>query len=421
MLSIHPFPKTLVCFSGIRWNTLHRRPQHLLRRFATAGMQVVYVESPVANGVAGASFEKEWMEGVQVIRPSLPEGLSDRETSERMRVLLEGIPEIHDEQKAIFWYYDPAAIRYTDSLHPALVVYDCMDEPEALPNAHKDIKWLEQQLLDSADVVFTSGPGLMKSRKKDNANIHVFPSAVDREHFAYTRQEAHHVPADQARVSAPRLGFYGLLNEHLDTRLIQQMAALRTNWNFVFIGPMVNITEADLPQAANIHYLGPKNYEELPAYLRGWDLALVPLKVEPGTATILPAKVPEYLAAGVRVLSTPLEDLVATYSRKGLVHVASGPEVFINVAQSLLDDTEAEKASWRRQVDAELAKTSWDKTYEQIEAQLRMSFKQKRPARKVLHNVSTALGQLLKGTTSLLRLPSRNTDSGSATIVASEV
>ena len=398
-------PRLLVCFSSIRWNFLYQRPQHLLTRFAVEGLTVIYIETKMPVEADGLSFEKETIQGVQIIRPLMPRGLTDEEYMARMRTLMDELLGPDGAQDALFWYYNPAAIRYTDHLSPALTVYDCIGDPEALPGAHEDIQKLERQLMDRADVVFTTSNALQKSRRKYNINIHVFPNAVDHAHFARARALKEAEPEDQQAIPHPRLGFYGMINENIDTRLLKQVAVLRPDWHFVFIGPVMKNCEEVLPKCDNIHYLGTRSYADLPAYLSGWDLALVPLKEDPQTRRILPAKVPEYLAAGVRVIAAPLEEIVTTYGRKGLVQVVSGAEVFVNVAQSLLEDSGKEKASWLRQVDAELAGNSWDKIYEQMQGQLQQALQQKRPARRGLRSVGTALVHLLREKTALMKLP----------------
>lgn len=399
-------PHVLVCFSSIRWNFLYQRPQHLLTRFAAEGVQVIYIESKVPVEATNASFEKEVFQNVQVIRPLMPRDLTDAEYIARMQALLEELLGPGKGEDAIFWYYNPAAIRYTNHLSPALTVYDCIGDPEALPNAHEDISRLERQLMDRADVVFTPSNTVQKSRRKYNMNIHVLPSAVDREHFAQARCTEENGPEDQRTIPHPRLGFYGMINENIDTKLLKQVATLRPDWHFVFIGPVMEGCEAALPEGDNIHYLGAKSYEDLPHYLCGWDLALVPLKEDSQTRRILPAKVPEYLAAGVRVIASPLEEIVNNYGRKGLVQVVSGAEVFVAVAQSLLEDSGKEKASWLRQVDAELSGNSWDKVFQQMQEQLLLALQQKRPARKKsLRTVGTALVHIFRETTALMKLP----------------
>src|SRR5207253_1746879 len=153
------------------------------------------------------------------------------------------------------------------------------------------------------------GSSLYEAKKDRHENVHCFPSSVDRAHFLRARAPQIE-PGDQADIPRPRLGFYGVLDERFDTDLLAKIAEMRANWSFVMVGPMVKISEDDLPHRQNIHYLGAKTYAELPAYLSGWDVALMPFAMNESTELISPTKTPEYLAGGKPVVSTPIKDVV---------------------------------------------------------------------------------------------------------------
>jgi UDP-galactopyranose mutase len=217
----------------------------------------------------------------------------------------------------------------------------------------------EHALLERADVVFTGGQTLYESKRDSHPNVHLFPSSVDVEHFARAR-EPQTDPIDQASIPSPRLGFFGVLDERLDVDLIAHVAALRRDWQVVLIGPVAKIDPALLPKAANIHYLGPKSYEQLPAYIAGWDVALLPFARNEATRFISPTKTPEYLAAGKPVVSTSIRDVVRPYGTSGLAHIADTPEAFVAAIESALVESGAER---QREADAFLARTSWDGTW----------------------------------------------------------
>src|SRR5207253_5903606 len=127
--------------------------------------------------------------------------------------------------------------------------------------------------------------------------------------------------------------------ERMDIELLDRVAALRPDWQFVMIGPVVKLDPADLPRRPNLHYLGSKEYNELPAYIAGWDVALMPFAMNESTRFISPTKTPEYLAAGRPVVSTSVRDVVRTYGEPGYVRIADDPAGFIRaVEDSLLDD-----------------------------------------------------------------------------------
>jgi UDP-galactopyranose mutase len=147
----------------------------------------------------------------------------------------------------------------------------------------------------------------------------------------------------------------------MDITLLGEIADLKPEWSFIMIGPVVKIDEADLPRAENIYYLGGKSYEELPGYIAGWDVAMMPFAMNESTRFISPTKTPEYLAAGRPVVSTPIRDVVRPYGNEGLVHIAESPEEFVAAIQSALDEDADDR---RRRVDEFLKNMSWDGTFD---------------------------------------------------------
>jgi UDP-galactopyranose mutase len=127
------------------------------------------------------------------------------------------------------------------------------------------------------------------------------------------------------------------------------------------LGPVVKIDPASLPHAPNIHYLGMKAYADLPAYLAGWDVGMLPFALNESTRFISPTKTPEYLAAGLRVISSPIRDVVTPYGDLGLVEIVKDAGEFIRVADSLLASPQSKES--RAAADRFLAQSSWDKTW----------------------------------------------------------
>jgi UDP-galactopyranose mutase len=131
----------------------------------------------------------------------------------------------------------------------------------------------------------------------------------------------------------------------------------------VILGPCVKIDPATLPRRPNIHYLGMKKYEELPAYLSGWDVALLPFARNDSTRFISPTKTPEYLAAGRPVVSTSVRDVVRPYGEQKLVRIADTPDDFIAAIEEALGEPPED---WRERVDLLLSKMSWDRTWSEM-------------------------------------------------------
>jgi UDP-galactopyranose mutase len=240
-------------------------------------------------------------------------------------------------------------------------VFDAMDELSKFKFAPAHLLDLEQELIDKADIVFTGGSSLYEAKKDRHPNVHCFPSSVDRAHFAKARARQFD-PADQEDLPRPRLGFYGVLDERFDTELLDKVAAMRPNWSFVMVGPVVKISPEDLPKRPNIHYLGGKTYAELPAYLSGWDVALMPFAMNESTQFISPTKTPEYLAGGKPVVSTPVKDVVRHYGHLQGVEIAGTAEEFVAACEKALELSRTVESGWLAEADLMLSATSWDTT-----------------------------------------------------------
>ena len=284
-----PKKPDLVCLSHLRWDFVYQRPHHLMSRFARQ-QRVYFVEEPVLEpGVAAHLTLSITAEGVFVAVPHLPEGISDdgrRAALEKLLGLL-----LHDSSAYVLWYYTPMALEFTRHLAPVSVVYDCMDELSAFRGAPKDIVEREAELLRVADVVFTGGHSLHEAKRQHHPNIHPFPSSVDVGHFRAARRLLGE-PADQAAIGRPRIGFIGVIDERMDTALLDGVAAARPDWHLVILGPVVKIDPRELPRRPNIHYLGPKAYRELPRYLAGWDAAILPFAATSRRASSRPRRRP---------------------------------------------------------------------------------------------------------------------------------
>lgn len=278
------------------------------------------------------------------------------------RQLLDGYLAELGVRDLVLWYYTPMSLRFSDHLQARTVVYDCMDELSAFRGAPPELVQRERELLQRADVVFTGGYSIWEAKRALHANAHPFPSSVDVAHFAAART-AQDDPPDQADIPHPRLGFYGVIDERFDVALLGEIAAQRPQWQFVMIGPVVKIDPAELPRASNIHYLGGKTYDELPGYLSGWDVALMPFALNASTRYISPTKTPEYLAGGCPVVSTPIHDVVRTYGDTDVVHIAETPAAFIAACEAALQDS-ANRDQLLERADAVLGDMSWDHTYD---------------------------------------------------------
>jgi UDP-galactopyranose mutase len=312
----------IVCVSHLRWDFVFQRPQHLLSRAAKDGL-VLYVEEPIyADGEARIEVTAH-SSGVMVAVPRLPHGLSGPKHDIVQARLLRGAIDTHVGPDYVLWYYTPMALPATTGLTAAAVVYDCMDELSAFAGAPRDLRAFEDELFRTADVVFTGGQSLYEAKRSRHANIHAFASSVDVAHFARARTWSGE-PDDQASLPRPRLGFFGVIDERMDYPLLSG------------VGPTAKVDLASLPRPANIHYLGPKSYADLPAYIAGWDVAILPFARNDATRFISPTKTPEYLAAGKPVVSTSIRDVVRPYGQQGLARIADTVDEFVAAVEAAL-------------------------------------------------------------------------------------
>ena len=357
-----PARSTLICFSHLRWDFVFQRPQHLMTRFARE-MTVVFWEEPFEIEKRETAYlqvrQAENFPNVRVVTPHLPAGLSDERREDTLKRLLDA----HVASCAhpiVAWYYTPMMLPFSRHLNTSAVVYDCMDELSKFRFAPECLLDLEQELIERADLVFTGGASLFEAKKDRHSNVHCFPSSVDLKHFAKARRELEQ-PADQAELKHPRLGFYGVIDERFDIDLLREIADMRPEWSFVMVGPVVKIGEDELPRAANIHYVGGKTYDQLPTYLSGWDVALMPFAMNESTQFISPTKTPEYLAGGKPVVSTPVRDVVRSYGHLEGVHIAHDAEGFVRCCDKALQQSR-EGGDWLAEADLVLSATSWETT-----------------------------------------------------------
>jgi glycosyltransferase involved in cell wall biosynthesis len=353
----------LVCLSHLRWDFVYQRPQHLMTRFAR-DRRVFFVEEPLPGEGPPRLDVGERLGGVQVAVPRLPAGLSPEAAEAAQAELLQGLLAAQGVTEYVLWLYTPMALGFAGGLRPAAVVYDCMDELSLFRGAPRELVERERDLLARADLVFTGGQSLYEAKRERHPSVHAFPSSIDAEHFGRARGPLPE-PEDQAGIPRPRLGYFGVIDERIDLDLLAAVAEARPDWHLVMIGPVVKIDPATLPRRPNLHYLGMKGYGDLPAYLAGWDAALMPFAANESTRFISPTKTPEYLAGGRPVISTPIRDVVRPYGELGLVEIADDPDSWIAAAERAMACCGAGgsgREEWLRRVDALLAGGSWSRT-----------------------------------------------------------
>ncbi|MFB2836392.1 glycosyltransferase family 1 protein [Floridanema evergladense] len=356
---------TLICLSHLRWNFVYQRPQHLLSRCARE-RTVFFIEEPIFSADTSPWLDLSTSDcGVVVVVPHLKEGMSETEITITLAKMLDDLFTEKQIEDYILWYYTPMALSFTRHLKPLLVVYDCMDELSAFKGASPTLKSLEIELFSRADLVFTGGQSLYEAKRDRHPHIYAFPSSIDKVHFGKARNLTTE-PADQINIVHPRLGFFGVIDERMDIELLGEIAQAKPDWHFIMIGPVVKIEPATLPSYENIHYLGGKSYQELPKYIAGWDIAMLPFARNESTRFISPTKTPEYLAAGKPVISTSIRDVVRPYGENDLVKIADNATDFVAAAEALMNQNFHFLSAWLERVDTFLANNSWDNTWQRM-------------------------------------------------------
>ncbi|MBZ0290394.1 MAG: glycosyltransferase family 1 protein, partial [Anaerolineae bacterium] len=359
--------RDLICISHLRWDFVWQRPQHVLSRLARQ-YRMFFVEEPICSTEETAprldsyvwkGSKGERVNVVRLIQPVSQErwiGHGDALTTNAYIRLLNRYLKSENVLNPVVWLYTPMASDFVKPLNPCVLVYDVMDQLSAFKGAPAELRDREEAMLRQADVVFTGGVSLYRSKEDYNANTHLLPSGVEIEHFAQAADRtAYECPAELADLSRPILGYFGVIDERSDLPLIAHLAQAHPEWSIVMIGPVVKIDPADLPQAPNIHYLGKRTYEQLPAYLAHFDVALIPFAMNEATRYLSPTKTLEYMAAHKPVVSTPIPDVIELYGE--VVRIGRTPEEFTkHVETALVDHSEARRA----RAEALLNQHTWD-------------------------------------------------------------
>ncbi|TFZ06374.1 glycosyltransferase family 1 protein [Ramlibacter henchirensis] len=353
--------QTLIVFCHLRWNFVYQRPQHLLSRLGSR-WRVVLIEEPV-TGQAEQRLERfSPAPGVEVWRPHV-HGTAPGFHDDHISVLQKFVNEAIAQQKITdywVWFYTPMAVPLAAELQPRGIVYDCMDELTLFKNAPRQLVQRENVLFKEADLVFTGGPSLYRSKKDRHPSVHCFPSSVDAAHFAQVERD-HPL---QAELPRPRLGYCGVIDERINMQLIEAMATAHPEWQLIMVGPVVKIDPMGLPRHANIHWLGQQGYQDLPSFICGWDVCLMPFALNEATRFISPTKMLEYMACGRPSVSTPIRDVVEPYGH--VVSIAETPQEYIQACERILARSIDEQRAHAAELAQAIAKTSWDKTAQQM-------------------------------------------------------
>lgn len=325
----------IVLLSTADWsNPFWTNKQHVAVELARRGHRVLYVDSLGLRRPSASShdLQRVWARLRRGLRPPLPvrerlwvwsplviplqryaavRRLNAMLLALGLRLWTRWLGLEHD----LLWTYNPMTMRLFPTASFATVVYHCVDEIGAQRGMPTDeIEAAEGELLARADHCFVTAPHLLERRRGRCRSIRYFPNVADFEHFATALAPSTRVPDDLARIPGPRIGFVGAITDHkLDLALLRALATAHPECSIVLLG---KVGEGDpwadvesLRECANVHFLGPRPYESLPAYLKGFDVALLPSVINGYTLGMFPMKFFEYLGAGCPVVATALPSL----------------------------------------------------------------------------------------------------------------
>jgi UDP-galactopyranose mutase len=340
----------LVVHSHLRWDGVFQRPHHVISRLARRH-RVAFIEEPIfpEPGTDRSEVRLETREeppNITVVQPFLPPQKEflpavSLENQRLNRELVEEFLARAGFQDVVRWHYAPMAIYLGKACSERVVVYDCMDELSAFKGAPPELVDREWELMGQADVVFTGGRSMHENKRASHDNIYRFDSGVDVAHFQKATFPETVVPDDAEELPHPIIGYYGVIDERVDLEAVRMMAAREPSWQLLMIGPVTKIDRSVLPQASNIYYTGQRAYEDLPGYLKAFDVCLIPFADNEATRYLSPTKTLEYFAGTRPVVSAPLADVVERYG--DIVRIARSPEEWVVQVRAALTTDNRER------------------------------------------------------------------------------
>ncbi len=362
---------SFIVHSHLRWDFVWQRPQQLLSRIATRA-HVLFVEEPVyLDDIPAARLDVTLpLPCVHRAVPLLPGTLRGQYDESigvirdlvRKQVAADG-PLGATFQRPVQWFYTPMpAPAMIGAFNERGVVYDCMDELSKFRFAPTQLVDRERYLVANSDVVFTGGYKLWQAKSRNHTNVHFFGCGVDVDHFARARSEDLALAPELASLGGKIMGYFGVIDERLDYALLAKLAEENSDAALVMVGPVVKVDPNELPQGPNIHWLGQRQYTDLPSYVKGFDVCLMPFALNEATEYINPTKTLEYMAAGKPIVSTAVSDVVHNFTP--VVTVAETHDDFVTAAAMGLNSPDATMIA--RGVDQARANT-WESIVARME------------------------------------------------------
>lgn len=411
--------RDVIIISSIEWDFLWQAHQEIASRLAAAGNRVLYIEN---TGVRAPRLRDSrrvahrfwnWLRsllngGVREIEANLfvcsPLALPPFAGSWRrflnqkwfLPLIARTVRKLNLSDP-LLWTYLPTntALDLVTLLGtPASVmVYYCADNFSQLTSRTAELGDSERGILKAADVVFATCAELAENCRKWNGNVHIFPAGVNLEAFplhndasrAYSKNTNGNAVEAIRHLSRPIIGYIGGVHDHIDFRLLIDLARSRPTWSLVFVGTL-QTSVGDLSNLANVHFMGQQPHDSLAAYLHEFDVCIVPYVTSAYTATVVPTKINEYLAAGKAVVSTNLPAVVELNRQYDVLQTSSprSADFLSAIERTLMMPENGDIKAQRRRVAEQ---SDWGLRLEQMSQLIEIELRRKENA-AVSHEVS---------------------------------
>jgi len=349
----------IICISSIDWDFIWQGHQEIMTRLARTGNRVLFIENTGVRMPGIRDFKRiknrilNWRKGVHGVR-KIEEGLYvysplvfpfpywkiARFINKRLMfsVLMKWLKAVGFSEPVV-WTFLPTGLSLDliEELQPKVLIYYCIDSFQASSKDAEKIKQTEGLMLKKADLVFATSQELFDYCAETSKNVHYFPFAVNIDNFTGILDKTDTAPGDMADIKRPIAGYVGGVHKWIDFDLVREIALKNKDVSFVFCGP-VQADVAKIKDLANVTLLGQKDTGELPAYVREFDVTLIPYRITEYTKNVYPTKLNEYLSLGKPVISTGLPEIMKfNRENRGIVRVASTADDFSENIKSILE------------------------------------------------------------------------------------
>ena len=364
------------------WDWVWQRPQQFLSRLS-ARHKVLFVETVGPDPQLSSPLARFWnppsLSNVTILRLQFPLwrwgdwNIRGRGTPPLVKEFLAG-PGAGQFENPVQWFYDPMAVpAFLGQMDELATVYHCMDELSKFREAPPQIRYANAGCSPRPMSSLPAARKLWASKKALNSNCHFYGCGVDVAHFGKAREPQTKIPDDIASLKTPVLGYFGVVDERMDYELLVKLAEANPDWSIAMVGPTLKVSQ--VPHLSNLHWLGQKDYTDLPAYCKAFDVCLMPFALNEATEFINPTKALEYMATGRPIVSSAVADVVSNFG--SIVKIGETQDEFISLCLEAVEKPDADAIAAGLKKAAE---NSWDSIVAQLENHAANSLQQKQTA-----------------------------------------